>query len=151
MNKQKLYLETSVWNFYYADDAPEKKEATIKFFEKIQEEKYEIYISDVVLREVNDASDKKKKNLLKLIKEYNPIVLNTDKEAKNLAQQYIENEILTEKNNNDALHAALATVNEFDALISWNLKHLANFRRMALINEMNKKLDYKKKLFITTP
>jgi len=28
MRKLKLYLETSAWNFYFADDAPEKMEVT---------------------------------------------------------------------------------------------------------------------------
>jgi hypothetical protein len=28
MRKLKLYLEASVWNFYFADDAPEKMEVT---------------------------------------------------------------------------------------------------------------------------
>ncbi|MBI5874964.1 MAG: hypothetical protein HZB81_03825 [Deltaproteobacteria bacterium] len=31
MKKLRLYLDTSVWNFYYADDAPEKKEVTRRF------------------------------------------------------------------------------------------------------------------------
>lgn len=31
----KLYLETSVWNFAFADDAPEKKEMTLVFFRDI--------------------------------------------------------------------------------------------------------------------
>ena len=28
MKKLKLYIETSVWNFLFVDDAPEKKEVT---------------------------------------------------------------------------------------------------------------------------
>ena len=30
MRKLKLYLETSLWNFYFADDAPEKRDVTIE-------------------------------------------------------------------------------------------------------------------------
>ncbi len=37
----------------------------------------------------------------------------------------------------DALHAAVATVYEMDALISWNLRHLANLQRMEKINGIN--------------
>lgn len=36
MRRLKLYLETSVWNFYFADDAPEKRDITRQFFEQIQ-------------------------------------------------------------------------------------------------------------------
>ncbi len=49
MKKPQLYIETSVWNFYFADDAPEKKEITYTFFNKIKESEYEIFISDTVI------------------------------------------------------------------------------------------------------
>ena len=51
----------------------------------------------------------------------------------------------------DAMHAAVATVFEMDALISWNLKHLANFRRMEMINGINLKQGYGKRLELITP
>jgi hypothetical protein len=38
-----------------------------------------------------------------------------------------------------------------DALISWNLKHLANLRKMERINAVNKKLGYSKRLELITP
>jgi len=34
MKKPQLYIETSVWNFYFADDGPEKREITKTFFDK---------------------------------------------------------------------------------------------------------------------
>ncbi len=43
MRKPKLYIETSVWNFYFADDAPEKKETTLKFYERVEKCDYEIF------------------------------------------------------------------------------------------------------------
>lgn len=36
MKKLQLYIETSVWNFYFADDSPEKKEYTIQFFNNVE-------------------------------------------------------------------------------------------------------------------
>ena len=35
MKKLRLYLETSVWSHYYADDVPEKREITRDFFENV--------------------------------------------------------------------------------------------------------------------
>jgi len=61
MKKLKLYLETSVWNFYFADDAPEKKEATIQFFEQVKKGKYEIYLSGYLM-----IKDKEPKSLLEV-------------------------------------------------------------------------------------
>lgn len=72
MKRPQLYRETSVWNFYFADDAPEKKETTHRFFEKIKQGEYEIFLSDVVIEEIGKAENKKKQLLLNIIKEYKP-------------------------------------------------------------------------------
>jgi len=55
MKRLKIYIETSVWNFLFADDAPEKKDVTEKFFSILVESKYELYASEVVLAEIDDA------------------------------------------------------------------------------------------------
>ncbi|MFQ5786694.1 MAG: hypothetical protein ACE5H1_01810 [Thermodesulfobacteriota bacterium] len=57
MKKLQLFLETSVWNFVFADDAPEKKEITLKFFDKIKKGEYEIFISDMEM--INGVNMKK--------------------------------------------------------------------------------------------
>ncbi len=64
MKKLKLYLETSVWNFYFADDAPEKKEITLPFFDEIKQGEYEIFISDMVIDEVLRAGLGKRLELI---------------------------------------------------------------------------------------
>src|SRR3989338_9013752 len=60
MRKLKLYLDTSVWNFYYADDSPEKMEVTRQFFESLSSGNYEIYSSAVVIREIDNADENTK-------------------------------------------------------------------------------------------
>lgn len=67
MRKLKLYLDTSVWNFFFADDAPRERDVTKEFFDVIKKEIYEIFISGVVIREVNDAPKPKQTDLLNLI------------------------------------------------------------------------------------
>ncbi|MFH1004843.1 MAG: hypothetical protein V1781_05045 [Bacteroidota bacterium] len=50
--KLKIYLDTSVPNFLFADDAPEKKDITIDFFENfIGKGKYHAFISEFVIAE----------------------------------------------------------------------------------------------------
>jgi len=51
----------------------------------------------------------------------------------------------------DSKHAAAASVYELDALISWNLKHLANLRKMEKINGVNLTEGYSKLLELITP
>lgn len=62
--KLKLYLDTSVWNFVFADDAPRERDVTKEFFDVIEKEIYEIFISGVVIKEVNDAPQPNKQTCL---------------------------------------------------------------------------------------
>ncbi len=151
MKKPQLYLETSVWNFYFADDAPEKKEITLRFFDKIKQGDYEIYVSDVVIEEIGRADDGKRQLLLGIISEYSPSRLIINEEVSGLAQKYISEGVLPTAKIEDAMHASVATVFEMDALISWNLKHLSNFKKMELINGINMKEGYSKRLELITP
>ncbi len=38
---------------------------------------------------------------------------------------------------NDALHVAIAVLNRLDVVVTWNMKHLANVRRIENINRSN--------------
>jgi len=35
MKVPKIYLETSIFNFHFADDSPDKRDDTLRLFEKI--------------------------------------------------------------------------------------------------------------------
>ncbi len=45
-------------------------------------------------------------------------------------------------NLNDALHIALATLAKADVLVSWNFRHMVNWRRIRACNEVNRKNGY---------
>lgn len=151
MRKLKLYLDTSVWNFVFADDAPRERDVTKEFFDVIEKEIYEIFISGVVIKEVNDAPQPKQTDLLNLIGKYKPVKLENTREAEELAKIYMERGIVPEKKRDDALHVAIATVTEVDALITWNYKHLANLRKAELFHGISLEMGYFKKLEIITP
>ena len=151
MKKLSLYLETSVWNFFFAEDAPEKQAVTLEFFNQVRQERYNIFISEIVFREIDRASEKKKSLLLNIIKEYQPDELEVTEEALSLAELYIIEAALPPRAVDDSIHAALATVHGIDALISWNLKHLANLSRMKKINGINLKHGYSNRLDLVTP
>ena len=151
MKKPQLYLETSVWNFIFADDAPEKKEITLRFFDKIKKGEYEIFISDVVIEEIGRAIDKKRNLILNVIKDYKPQKLVVNEEVVELAKNYISEGILPQEKFEDSTHAAIATIFEMDALISWNLRHLANLKKMEMINGVDMKQGYYKRLELITP
>ena len=58
-------------------------------------------------------------------------------------QTYVQEGALTIKSFNDALHIALATLNNADVLASWNFKHIVNLNRIRLYNSINLKLGYR--------
>jgi len=151
MRKLRLYLETSVWNFYFADDAPEKRDITKEFFESVKQGRYDIFISQTVLNEIDGADEGKKNQLMQLIKDHQPQELDITQEATDLSKEYISQKVIPEAKVEDALHAAISTVYEMDALVSWNNRHLANLRKMEKINGVNLKEGYTKHLEIVTP
>ncbi len=66
-----------------------------------------------------------------------------DDEAIKLAETYITEGALTNKSYNDALHIALATINNADVLASWNFKHIVNLDRIKLYNSINLRFGYR--------
>ena len=153
MKKLKIYLDTSVINFLFADDAPEFKQITIDFFDKYIND-YEIFISDIVIFEINKTKDKKKKKqLLNVIEKYPIKLINIDDDnaIEKLADLYIIERIIPEKKREDALHIAISTVYDCDILLSWNFKHLANIKKQIAVNSVNQKEGFLKKLNLLSP
>lgn len=152
MHKLKIYLDTSVINFLFADDAPEKKEVTIDFFENYLDI-YDVYISSVVLDEIdNTRNEIKKLQLFKSIQYFNLKNFNiVNNEIIEIANVYIEKGIIPKNKFEDAVHIAFATYYEFDILLSWNFKHLANINKQIVINSLNLSIGYTKQLLLLNP
>lgn len=153
MRKFKLYLDTSVLNFLYADDVPEFKKVTEDFFENyVKKGKYIVYISDVVIREIEKTKDKNRKiKLLELIKRYSLKILTLDIDSNVLANVYIREKIIPARKIEDAQHIAIATCNQIDILVSWNFKHLANIQKQIAVKIVNEKEGYFYPLVLTNP
>ena len=152
MRKLKIYLDTSIVNFLYADDAPEYMAITKEFFEKYIND-YDVYISEVMFVEVNRTQDESRKELLltEIAKQQLEVydVINEDIEY--LGNKYIEAGIIPLQKIDDAMHVAFATYYEFDILLSWNFRHLANIKKQMAINAINESEGYSKKLSLLNP
>ena len=90
--KLKLYFDTSVFNFAFADDTPEKKIITLKLIDDVKTNKYDVYISVVVLREIREAQREKARKLMNLINDIHPFGLEFDSECYELAYEYVKGE-----------------------------------------------------------
>lgn len=143
MRKLKLYFDTSVFNFAFADDSPNEKEVTLKLLEEVRKGKYEIYISDVVIREILEASVEKAEILTELINEIRPLELTFNEECELLAREYIGKGIIPEKYEDDAFHIAVASANDMDAIISWNFSHIVKLKTKREVVGINMLMGYK--------
>jgi len=133
----KLYIETTVPNFLFADDAPEKKAATDEFFKWLKVCRDELFTSALVLEELEAAPQPLRAKLLKAMHTLPCEVLPITPEQRGLASVYVAEGVIPVRYTDDAIHAAVCVLNRIDCLVTWNMKHLANFRRIERINQIN--------------
>ncbi len=155
MKPLRLYLDTSVINFLFADDAPEKRDVTVEFFEQRLAD-YQVAISDVVLFEIGKTKDvERRRQLIKAVERYAlpvQVIEPTEQvEVDGLAAAYVQARIVPATKREDALHVAISTVFEYDVLLSWNYRHLANIGRAMRFNGVNEQWGYSKRLHLLTP
>ena len=155
MKRLKIYFDTSVINFLFAEDAPQLRDATIEFFEDwVKTKKYEVYISDIVIAEIEATKDNDKRTqLMEVINNY-PISLVTEQnsdEIAHLAKLYLNQVVLSANSEADAYHVAICVVNQIDILLTWNYKHLANINRKRKLIQVNLAHNYLYPLDILTP
>ena len=146
MRIPKIYLETSVFSFVFATDAPEKKADTLKLFEEINAGKYEPYTSVHVVEELKRAESPKSENMQDLIGRYGITVLTSNADIERLAQNYIAEGMIPQKYAEDALHIATASVAGLDIITSWNFKHIVKVKTITLTESINLKFGYKRVL-----
>lgn len=153
MRKLRIYRDTSVINFLFADDAPDFKRVTVQFFDRYAH-RYELFISEIVLLEIARTKDNGRREALLGILRQHPIsVLAFEPQAEiaALADAYRMQGVIPQSKTEDALHVAHATVHEVDILLSWNFKHLANIRREMRIEQVNRAHGYMHPLRVVSP
>ena len=149
MRKQKIYLETTVFNYFFDKDRDEYK-ATVKLFDEIQAGKFEVFTSTQVLRELKNTSEEKKRtDMMNLITQYNAQVLDADIiEVDNLASKYITEGVIPDKYRSDAIHIAVASVNELDCIVSMNFQHINKLKTKITTAHINGLAGYTKPIAI---
>ena len=149
MRKQKVYLETTMFNYYF-DETKNAQPITVAFFEVIGLGQFEGYTSIYTYNELNKATEPRRSNMLHLIEKFHIVVLDTTEEVIQLAEKYIANNIIPKKKRVDALHIAIASVNEMDIILSYNFKHINKLKTKTLIPAINQVSGYRE-IFIAQP
>ena len=67
-------------------------------------------------------------------------VVKVSSDAINLANSYIDENVVGKTSFEDCVHIALATIHKVDILVSWNLKNIVNIHRICGFNSVNLRL-----------
>jgi predicted nucleic acid-binding protein len=150
MKKLLLYLDTSVISHLEQEDAPEKMADSRLFWEKVKAGEFDIALSFVTIRELGDCKEPKKTKLLEHLNEIQYQYIERTDEIESIARKFIENDILTTKNIDDCLHIASSIVYKCDAILSWNFKHIVNYKTVNGVKLVSLMAGYKE-VAIYTP
>jgi hypothetical protein len=89
-----------------------------------QKNKYECYISEIVIDESSAGDEKEIQKRLTIIDELK--LLDLTQEVDELTKAILKSGVIPPKAVRDAAHIAVATVHEVDYLLTWNCTHIAN-------------------------
>jgi len=149
MKKLKLYLDTSVISYLDQSDAPERMSETRLFWEQIKSGKYDVIISDIVIKEIENCDDKKKKILASYLAAITYELISLDERSIRLAEQFVDLNIIKEKHIDDRRHIAGAIVSGCDVIVSWNFKHIVNYKTQIGVKAVTALEGYKELLIFT--
>ncbi len=82
--------------------------------------------------------------MFSLLERYAVTILPADDEAQKLAEKYVSEGIVPEKYLTDALHIAIASVNDLDCIVSYNFKHIVKRKTVTMTEAVNLKEGYKR-------
>jgi predicted nucleic acid-binding protein len=127
-----VYVDTLVFGGVFD---PEFERASRAFFDRVRAGAFELVVSPVVLDELECAPAP----VRQLYEELEPSLVRVDpgEAAYTLRRAYLDAHVVSARWAADALHVAVATVSGCRAIVSWNFKHIVNFRRIPLYNRIN--------------
>jgi hypothetical protein len=134
-----LYLDTSVIGGRFDD---EFKAATRELFRQADLGLYQLFVSVVTESEIQNAPPEVRKFFIETFTDAEKILPLTE-ESEKLARAYVAAGIVTTNYTDDARHVAIATVEQVGLIVSWNFKHLANYRRETGFNDVNRLQGYR--------
>ena len=137
IEKLRLYLETTVFNYYFDVDR-DGHEDVLRLFENIGAGQYEGYTSEYVIQELNKAPEPKCSGMLSLVEKYRLAALDSTPEIARLGKLYRARGIIPASQHLDSLHVAAASVYELDCVISYNFRHINRNKTRILVAGVNR-------------
>lgn len=126
--KSTVYIESTIPSYLVARPSRDilklaHQRVTKKWWETARE-KYSIYMSSVVIDEIQKGDPTVAKARLHFVKDIE--LLELTPEIEKLANIYLKRIGLPDKVYRDAMHMAITVVYKIDYLVTWNSSHIAN-------------------------
>jgi hypothetical protein len=125
----RVYADASVYGGAFDEefDAPSRE-----FFDSIRAGRLELVVSTIVRDELENAPG----SVRALFEEMRGFAQHVDvtEKALRLQQAYLAAGIVGPQWETDALHVAVATESLCAVIVSWNFRHIVNFRKIPLYN-----------------
>jgi predicted nucleic acid-binding protein len=139
----KLFLDSSVFNYYVDGKLGQKQRETEKLFAAIEAGRYEAYTSTAVIKELERAPKAKYDEMNDLVERYVKEIFDPTADAHRLADIYVAKHIIPPKYRDDGLHIAVATVKNLDFVVSCNMGHMNKQKTMIGTGFINLRAGYK--------
>ena len=139
--KKRIYIDTSIPSSYYTlrtnDDALTKQRLTQRWWNEYANQ-FTLTSSLAVIAELTRGRSEVTQSRCALIESIELLPV-TDR-TRQIAQVYIDRLIMPQDPQGDALHVAVASFYNVDAILTWNLAHIANPNKLHLIHRINHEL-----------
>ncbi len=138
--EKSVYLDTTIPSYYFDSRKSIKfqRDITKQWF-KDESSKYDIFLSEATIYELQQGKYPNKNKILKFISQYD--ILENDTQINKIAEIYIKNYLMPKEFQGDALHLAYASYFKIDFLLTWNCNHLANANKRQHIKIINASLN----------
>ena len=138
---RRVYLETTIPSAYVStrtDPSSVHRRELTRAWWADQGPRYDVWISEAVVLELAQGDWPGRAVALELVDPLRRVPLT--EEVINVARRYVRERLVPGDLQGDALHLATACVYEFDFLLTWNIRHLANPNKMAHLTVINRRL-----------
>ena len=136
-----LYIDTSIPSSYYTlrtdEDALAKQRITRHWWNEYAN-RFKLTSSTAVIGELTRGRSEATQARCALIESIE--LLSITDGIRQIAQIYIDRLVMPQDPHGDALHVAIASFHNIDALLTWNFAHIANPNKIRLIQRINQEL-----------
>ena len=139
--RKRIYIDTSIPSSYYTlrtdEDALTKQRITRHWWNEYANQ-FTLTSSLAVIAELTRGRSEATQARCALIESIE--LLSITDQIRQIAQIYIGRLVMPQDPHGDALHVAIASFHSVDAILTWNLAHIANPNKIHLIQQVNREL-----------